>query len=248
MGNGGGKVEDVERIRLGRWTKGEVDRVLSELSEIHDAGGRIALISSRFIGVPYAEGTLTGNSETPEVFTINLAEVDCFTYLDYVEAMRLSTSFEDFREALRRIRYRGGRVDFFRRNHFFSDWREANRRSVADVTRDIAGGRARLVTKVLNLKEDGTAFLPGIKEHRRRLSYLPSAYVPEVIDRFVTGDYAGIYTENPGLDVSHTGIIVRRADRTLLRHASSLKRKVIEEDLAGYVATKPGLIILRPRP
>ena len=75
--------------------------------------------------------------QTPEVLTINLAGVDCFTLLDYVEAMRLSASFDDFKKNLKKIRYQSGIVDYQHRNHFFTDWIEFNSDLVADVTKQI---------------------------------------------------------------------------------------------------------------
>jgi hypothetical protein len=62
-----------------------------------------------------------------------------------------------------------------------------------------------------------------------------------------TGDYAGLYTEKSGLDVSHVGIIIKERGATLLRHASSLQKKVIDQDLVKYLTDKPGLVVLRPK-
>jgi hypothetical protein len=65
--------------------------------------------------------------------------------------------------------------------------------------------------------------------------------------RLSTGDYAGIYTEREGLDVSHVGIIIRRQGALFLRHASSVpdERAVIDQDLREYMKGRPGLIVLR---
>ena len=63
-----------------------------------------------------------------------------------------------------------------------------------------------------------------------------------------TGDYVGIYTDKEGLDVSHTGIIIRKGGVVFLRHASSKEKnqKVVDEVLSGYMQNKPGLVIYRP--
>ena len=242
-----GRMEGKERILLGRWTVQSLDRLLLQASGITDSGSRIAFLSERFLGTPYKENTLRGGPEVPEILTLNLEEVDCYTYLDYVEAMRLSASFSGLLKMLRRIRYRAGEVSYFKRNHFFIDWREANRRFVADVTRQVGGTYTRIVTKILNRKEDGSPFLSGIPESPRRLAYLPAEFTGGMVDRLRTGDYGGIYSETAGLDVSHTGIIVLTGGKTLFRHASSLQRKVVEEELGAYLKGKPGLVLLRPR-
>ena len=55
-----------------------------------------------------------------------------------------------------------------------------------------------------------------------------------------TGDYIGIYTPAEGLDVSHVGICIRRENRILLRHASSIAQKVIDQDFKPLYRRKAG--------
>ncbi len=126
-----------EIINTGKWTIDELNVLIVKASKIKDSSHRIDFISRQFLGLPYQEKTLVGGVQTPEVFTINLAGVDCFTLLDYVEAMRLSASFDDFKENLKKIRYQSGIVDYQHRNHFFTDWIEFNSDLVADVTEQI---------------------------------------------------------------------------------------------------------------
>jgi len=68
------------------------------------------------------------------------------------------------------------------------------------------------------------------------------------VGKLSTGDYVGIYTELPGLDVTHTGIIIKKNGRTYLRHASSrnVNDRVVDEDLLEYMQNKPGLVVFRP--
>ncbi len=239
---------DNEHIELGNWTKAKLDQMLAKATSIAEIGPRIAFISGQFMGTPYKEFTLIGDAETPEVFTINLQAVDCFTYLDYVEAMRLSDSFPRFKMNLKRIRYRSGRVAYVHRNHFFTDWIERNP-SVTDVTGEIGRGSARVVLKKLNEKTDATCFMAGIPITERNVTYIPTDAIDNVVmDSLRTGDYVGIYAEARGLDVSHVGIIVKSDDAAHLRHASSIPshRRVIDEDFVTYMSGKPGMIVLRP--
>lgn len=64
-----------------------------------------------------------------------------------------------------------------------------------------------------------------------------------------TGDYVGIYSPLAGLDVSHTGIIIKKGNQVWLRNASSLKKnmKVVDTPLLSYIKTRPGIVIARPR-
>jgi hypothetical protein len=167
-----------------------------------------------------------------------------------MEAMRLSGSFSEFKENLKRIRYRSGKVAFENRNHFFTDWAVSNSEFVKDITQEIGGQRTKSMIKTLNQKGNGTAFLKGIQPQNRQINYIPSEAIDEhVMDMIRTGDYAGIYTETQGLDVSHVGIIIKDRGSVYLRHASSDRRyqRVIEQDLKDYISKKPGLIVLRPR-
>ncbi|HXG31322.1 MAG TPA: N-acetylmuramoyl-L-alanine amidase-like domain-containing protein [Thermodesulfobacteriota bacterium] len=237
-------------IVLGRWTEDELDKTIRESSKIKDTGERINFVSSRFLDTEYRESTLIGDANTPEVLVINLEGMDCFTYIDYVEAIRLSRSFTEFKENLKRVRYRSAKVTFQNRNHFFTDWREFNREKVVDVTEWVGGEKTRTVHRVLNRRKDGTLFLPGIPPKKREINYIPSNALDEnVIGRLKTGDYAGIYSDTDGLDVSHTGIVIKKGNGVYLRHASSREenRRVVDEDLRDYMRDKPGLIVLRPR-
>ena len=93
-----------EYIVLDKWTQSELEHILHKSSEIKDIGARINFLSRLFLDVDYKESTLTGNINTPEVFIINLQGVDCFTFIDYIEAMRLSSSFPEFRDNLKKVR------------------------------------------------------------------------------------------------------------------------------------------------
>ena len=180
---------------------------------------------------------------------VDLGGVDCFTFIDYVEAMRISGSFSEFIANLQKIRYREGRVTFENRNHFFTDWREFNVGFVEDATGEIGKSASVKVRKMLNIKKDGTSWVAGIRPVQREMEYIPSgASDGKVLAALRTGDYAGIYTDAPGLDVSHVGIIIKDDGNIYLRHASARHKKVVDEDLRNYISGKPGLIILRPLP
>jgi hypothetical protein len=64
----------------------------------------------------------------------------------------------------------------------------------------------------------------------------------------MSGDFVGIYTDKEGLDVSHTGIIIKKDGKVFLRHASSKEKnqKVVDENLSEYMKNKPGLVVYRP--
>ncbi|HEX8950054.1 MAG TPA: N-acetylmuramoyl-L-alanine amidase-like domain-containing protein [Dissulfurispiraceae bacterium] len=237
-------------ILFGQWTESGLDQLLRESSRIADTGERIAFLSGQFRGVEYRESTLTGGPDAPEELVINLEGVDCFTFIDYIEAMRLSSSFAGFGENLKRVRYQSGKVSFESRNHFFTDWVEFNANLVDDITKEIGGRKALAIPKELNVKEDGTYFLQGIPPRRRTIHSIPPNAVDDpLIGRLGTGDYIGIYSTLQGLDVSHVGILIKSDEGIYFRHASSVKeyRKVVDQDFRNYIKNKPGIVVLRPK-
>jgi hypothetical protein len=236
-----------EEILLGAWSEEKLDGLISEAAGIQDVGARIAFLSEQFVGVPYKESTLIGDATTPERLVINFETFDCFTFLDCIEAMRLSRSFIDFHENLIRIRYKEGVVKYEKRNHFFTDWSSNNTDFVQDKTKEIGGKKAKTVIKVLNRKDDGSCFLAGIRSFRRMISCIPSKNIYETVRaRLQTGDYVGIFSDVPGLDVSHVGIIIKAGSGIAFRHASYTARKVVDQDFSGYISDKTGIIIIRP--
>ena len=221
--------------------------MLRAASAISDLPARIDFISGQFLGVPYGESTLVGSPDEPEVLVIDLRAVDCFTYVDYVESMRLSRSLDELKHHLRMVRYRSGAVAYKKRHHFFTDWAGSGR--VEDVTRRIGLEKTRTLTKHLNRRADGSYFLPEIPPVERRIGFVPAEALDRAAQgRLQTGDYLGMYAQAEGLDVSHVGIVIRREGRIMLRHASSLERRVVEQDLDLALEGKPGIVVLRPVP
>lgn len=239
-----------EHILLGKWTREELDSIIGKSAKIKNVSKRIDFLSGQFLDLDYKENTLIGDVNTPEVLVINLERVDCFTFIDYIEAMRLSDSFSEFKNKLRRVRYRSGRVSFKNRNHFFTDWREYNSDFVCDVTEKTVPKKTVIVQKKLNEKEDGTHYVTGIQPVHREIKYIPSEETDDsILQKLRAGDYIGIYSNLGGLDVSHVGILIKREDKPYLRHASSQKKykKVVDQDFRSYIAGKPGIIVFRPK-
>ena len=236
-----------EIINLGKWNQHNLAEVIKNKPNTTQA--QIDFFSEQFLDTPYEASTLTGDINTPEIFTVNLEGMDCFTYIDYVEALRLSATLEDFNNNLKDIRYRDGTISFENRNHFFSDWPARNNKNVRDVTYEIGSNNAIAVEKNLNQKSDGSKFLPGIPVVNRKIYYIPASEIDDdLLNKLHTGDYVGIYTDIEGLDVTHSGIIIKKDDGVYLRHASSKKKnhKVVDEDLKEYIQNTPGMVIFRP--
>lgn len=237
-------------LKLGKFTEEKLSFIIEKASRIRDIHQKLGFISSYFLGTPYKSSTLVGDKNSKEILVINLEFVDCSTFIDYIEALRISSSFEEFFMNVRKIRYKSGKVSFKNRNHFFTDWKYSNKELIDDVTSSISDNKKICIKKTLNLKEDGSKILEGISVKKRRIFYIPSNSINQrIIDNLKTGDYIGIYSEKHGLDVSHTGILIKKGNNIFLRHASSQKKfqKVIDSDFIDYIKNKPGIIVYRPK-
>lgn len=236
-----------EIIITGKWDLKALDTLIYKSWMMQEPDKQIAFLSGHFLEVQYKDHTLIGSVGTQELFVINLETVDCFTFIEYIEAMRLSNSFATFKDRLKRIRYQGGVVDYYRRNHFFTDWLEFNSEFVADITNKASGSKSVVKKKLLNLKEDGSYLLPGIEPRLREIRYIPSFLIDNaVLMRLNTGDYIGMYSNKTELDVSHVGILIKKPNKVVFIHASSEYKRVIEQDFKQYIDDKPGIVVLRP--
>ncbi|WP_228781150.1 DUF1460 domain-containing protein [Nocardia cyriacigeorgica] len=210
-------------------------------------GELIELLSRQFLGTPYGANMLIGSAIEPEQLVVDFRRVDCFTYLDYVEALSRSTTRDEFLTNLIQTRYTGGRVEFTHRKHFFTDWAHTDRTAATDITSSLTPA-AVTTTKRLNAKADGTPYLPGLPVVDRPITHIPSSAVDQsVIANLRTGDYIGAYTDQPGLDVTHVGIFVSTPNGPVFRNASSLAadNKVVDTPFLDYVQSTPGILVLR---
>ena len=239
-----------ELVKLGSWDEATLAQIISSAQQKDTPGDAIVFLSGHFKDSPYAENTLLGGPNEPEEFVLNLSGFDCYTFLDVVESLRRSSSYENFADNLKTVRYFDGIVSYQKRRHFFSDWVVGDA-LIEDVTALVAKGSTVSVNKRLNLKDDGSLWLPGIAVTSRQVHYIPAMIInKELLSELHPGNYVGVFSPLQGLDVSHTGIIVKEKGMTLLRHASSRSEtgRVVDEDLLQYLQGKPGLIVYRVKP
>ena len=201
-------------------------------------------IGKFFLGAPYVVGTL--ETENTEHLVVNLREYDCVTFLETAIALVWliksgEKSFKAFRNLLRKIRYRQGRLQgYSSRLHYFSDWiyDNQNKGIIRDVTAEIGGGPLR---KALNFMTTNLDLYPPLKNvvnlrrmksvetaiSRRSLFFIPKKGLRRLEDRIRDGDLIAITTDIKGLDIQHVGFAARVSNRIHLLHASSFEGKVI---------------------
>jgi hypothetical protein len=86
-------------------------------------------------------------------------------------------------ENLKQVRYRHSIVDYENRKHFFTDWSAYEPTFVDDLTAQIGSGRLKSIVKMLNVKENGTNYLPGIESVQRTINYIPPENIDETVLR-----------------------------------------------------------------
>jgi hypothetical protein len=215
-------------------------KLIAEANTEPDFAQRIRIISSQFIGYPYLTNPLIGSPTEPEVFITRMDGFDCVTFLETVLALAGSEDTEDFLARLREIRYVKGVVDWRTRLHYTTDWSRyhVRRKFLIDLTH---GEETVPRTKKLD-------FLYGLKSKKAHFRYFPKRRLKTVSRRLADGDLIYFVSTRKGLDIFHVGLIVRRDDRVLMRHAARSRRAVVEQELSEFFNANrmSGFIINRP--
>lgn len=231
-------------------------------------GDVIVAIGSSFNGTPYQAHTLEAPGD--EQLVVNLRRLDCVTFVESTLALSRCvkmgrTTFEDFQDQLRFVRYRGGTIaGYASRLHYFSDWIQDNERKgiVRSISRDLGG---RDAGKTIHFMSSHRSSYPAlvndelfrrVKEIENQLNAMEHYFISRdrfdaVQDAIRDGDIIAITTSIEGLDVSHTGLAVRRDGTLTFLHAPLSKGvvQITKESLVQYVRARPkntGVMIARP--
>lgn len=211
---------------------------------------RLAQVSRAYLGTPYRLDPLgegpAGTVDRDPLF--DRGHVDCMTFVEQVLAEATAPRPADLPDRLRRIRYQDGVVGFRTRNHFtVTDWLPHNDWLVQDVTEALGHGRTREMVKVI----DHAAFFRGhhcdpqgaIRE-RTVTRYIPREALPALVDAVPSGTLAIMVQQKPGIIAAHCGWLLRQPGQPLmLRHASSLRGRVVDEPLLTYLRRQPRQIV-----
>lgn len=220
-----------------------VEQLLAKINSDRSAGSRIDVLSRQFLGRPYKTNPLTGSADTAEVFTASLDCFDCVTYIETVVALARASDVDGFIEWLRKIRYERGRIQWERRNHYSTLWIRNNLRE--GIIRPVSMPAVPILRmeRVLNL-------VPGLDPQRIRMKCVPKRAVPRLERYLQTGDLIFFASTRKHLDVFHAGIVVRDANKVLMRHASRSQGGVVEQELTEFLKANrmAGAIVVRPQP
>ncbi len=231
-------------------------------------GKNMVALGTHFIGTPYVAHSLEEPGE--EHLVINLRGFDCLTLVENCLAMSRclssgKTSFEDFSAQLQRIRYAGGAIDgYASRLHYFTDWMADNERKgiVKDSTMTLHGEAYRKTINFMSAHRasyaqlaDDTA-LARVKVAEANLSgaalhRVPRKHIASISGLLHDGDIVGTVTSQEGMDIAHTGMVIRKDKTAKFLHAplSGGAVTISEGSLAEYVGRSKsvtGIVVARP--
>lgn len=233
-----------------------IEKMLREASVLKPESNRILFFARKFIGVPYVAHTL--DREQEERLVINTRELDCTTFVETVLSLALcsqrgETSFADYCNQLRQIRYRKGNVAYTSRLHYFTEWIEDNAESgyVRKIESDNHPFTSVQRLNVNYMSRHRSAY-PMLIEHPqwwkeieatermltgREYKYIPKHSIANTSlfrNTIHDGDIIAILTSKSGLDTSHIGIAVWQEDGLHLLNASQIHKKVVLEPMLFY--------------
>lgn len=218
--------------------------------EVKGLDARLEYFSRRLMKTPYGlgmmgEGHIDAVEPKPMVY---LDSVDCVTYVEHVLAMANASSEDSLFSMLQRIRYVDGKIGYRTRKHYLIvDWlgegKFARIKPVEGDTvmeRTIAKNEFFKSKKMKYLVDGNPAADPKVQ-----IRYLPydkaRAWAREA--RSDTLKVMGVVfiSKAEKYDASHTGFVVfKPGEAPRLRHASSLRKQVVDMALSEYLDSRKG--------
>lgn len=205
---------------------------------------KVLAIGEAFMDRPYVSHTLEKEGE--EKLIVNLREVDCVTYVEYVTACVLAgeedgADFETMAAHLMRLRYRGGVLnDYSSRLHYFSDWMKDKERmgfitlisdSIGDAPMDPAVYFISSHPNLYPRLRENPALISKFAKLEKEMAdynmrYISGDSIDSKGDMIKDGDLIAFVSDIKGLDISHCGFAAFREGRLCLLHASTRSNRV----------------------
>ncbi len=213
---------------------------------------RLRHFSQALLGRPYHLGpTGEGRYGTVDPLPlVDLTRMDCVTYMENVIGLARARQAPDLVPAIIPFRYHtggadgGDRIRYENRNHYFvGEWLAHNPRDfrVLPLPGDTIVRKTLTRGKLLAGKGLAGEDVPAT------LRYLPYDQALHLVRNWTLGErFLGVafMTGIEGLDATHTGFLdvhpAVNGGRPLLRHASQLQRRVVEQDFAEYLESRRG--------
>ncbi len=248
------------------------EMVASDFTELMKEGNknlnnlyeRLEYYSEKGKGTPYLIYNLGegADSKVDPDPTIDFARTDCMTFTEHTLALAISDNYNEMYDNLQKIRYKGGQIGYVTRNHYaLVDWLPNNAWLLQDVTKEIAKGNTKQLTKTIDrtsfyknngLQGDELKEAPG--KIKWTIDYIPTNKLAGIMGNLKGAEIFSIVTKHPAVFSAHMGIVVKdQWDNVILRHASSSQttREVIDERFTDYIKhlkkskSRVGMVFMR---
>lgn len=194
-------------------------------------GELMGKIAEELEGTPYVASTLEISPDV-ELCSANLDGLDCVTFFETTLGLarmikKGRETSDDLLKEIQFTRYRGGEIgDYTSRLHYTSDWLADNERKHTIEILSKLPAAEKFPQKVNFMSTHPSAYkqlaahpeLVGKMKQReaeinaRTLMFVPVEKIAGVESQLQTGDIVGLCTNMPGLDISHTGLIIKDKD------------------------------------
>jgi len=230
-------------------------------------GTVMTTLGQEVLGAPYLAGTL--DKPTTERLVVRFDGYDCVTFVEAMLALARGVvqqeyDYATFAEHLTDQRYRNGVINgYCSRMHYFTEWIDRNdaRGTVRSLSAALGGVPLGDSLAFMSTHRDAYprfaendslhACIRDMEAERagHPIHYIPQDRIRAVYDRLQTGDIVGLATDIEGLDVAHTGLVLKDGDQARLLHASLSDGVVVSPDLQRYVQNidhQVGIVVARP--
>ena len=230
----------------------EMKTMWLEAQGVNGLNKRLDYFSKLLLGRPYklgpmGEGHVDSVEDKPLVY---LDSVDCVTYLEHVVALAMAKSEKSLFKQLQRLRYKGGKVSFLTRKHYLLDDWVGEGKYAKIVPMKGETSMMRTMPKKDFFKDHNLVYTG--KEKPLKIRYMPLVKAIDMAKKPYKGTMKVLGVAFLGtsdrIDATHTGFVVfYPGKKPMLRHASSVKKQVVEVPLAEYLETRkiPGITLFR---
>jgi D-alanyl-D-alanine carboxypeptidase/D-alanyl-D-alanine-endopeptidase (penicillin-binding protein 4) len=207
-----------------------------------DFSARLESIAHAALGTPYADGPLgEGPDGTHDRDPLmDLGRVDCVTFVEQSIALARAASYQEAFDALQRIRYKDGIIDYERRNHFFiADW-IANNPFCIDLSQSL-GVETLPLTRTISRRgffdrTNAAELGRNIPDQVLTIHYVPLAQAAAAEAKLPSPGLIVFVGKTDWLFALHCGLYFRdTAGKGLLFHASSKQGSVVSQPLLAYL-------------
>ncbi len=236
----------VAQQKIYQISKLEINKLLTDKSnENLTVTERMSFYSEMFLGMPYGltcvgDGPYALYDTKPQ---LTLDTTNCMVFCEDVLALAISDSYENFFNNLQQIRYKDGIVGMKTRNHYtMGDWLPENRWLLHDVAIEVAGSKAKTLTRTISHKTffagKGIEDMRYVKEDRTiTVNYIPFDALLGVKDNFKDGDILALMFKNlNNIFSGHMLMAYNTPNGKVIRESSLSKATALDTPYEEWVA------------